>query len=128
MVNSNYEIVCPVCGNYILKDEFDICRVCFWENDYFQFQNPGFNGGANHLSLNDYEKWWDYLEEVMPKLITDFKITKSKNSLWKYDKLIIQKQYVDTFKKILHSHNIDFIEKSKCISICPNPRNIPFSN
>jgi hypothetical protein len=47
---------CPCCG-YITLDEqppgtFDICPVCFWEDDNYQFENPDYAGGANRVSLN----------------------------------------------------------------------------
>ncbi|MBC1223494.1 hydrolase [Nostoc sp. UCD121] len=47
---------CPCCGNRTLKEEgvgtFEICPVCFWENDNVQFEDPDFTGGANEVSLN----------------------------------------------------------------------------
>lgn len=44
---------CPCCGFYTLDAEepkFDICPVCFWENDPFQTKNPE-EVGANSVSL-----------------------------------------------------------------------------
>jgi hypothetical protein len=31
---------------------FEICPVCFWEDDNMQFDNPDYEGGANVVSLN----------------------------------------------------------------------------
>ena len=45
---------CPCCGYYTLDDfygSFDICPVCFWEDDGLQFENPIMDGGANSVSL-----------------------------------------------------------------------------
>jgi Cysteine-rich CPCC len=47
---------CPCCG-YLTLDEappgtFDICKVCFWEDDNVQFHDPYYEGGANRVSLN----------------------------------------------------------------------------
>jgi hypothetical protein len=47
---------CPCCG-YLTLDEkppgtFAICPVCYWEDDFLQFENPDLMGGANHESLN----------------------------------------------------------------------------
>lgn len=44
---------CPCCGYYTLssKGEYDICKVCFWEDDPIQSDNPLYFGGANDLSL-----------------------------------------------------------------------------
>jgi hypothetical protein len=35
---------------------FDICRVCFWEDDDTQYYDPDFSGGANVVSLRQAQK------------------------------------------------------------------------
>lgn len=46
---------CPCCGFYTLNDKadntFQICPVCYWEDDGVQFQEPNYQGGANGVSL-----------------------------------------------------------------------------
>jgi hypothetical protein len=45
---------CPCCGHRTLSDSpgsYEICAVCFWEDDGVQLLNPGFRGGANEGSL-----------------------------------------------------------------------------
>ena len=45
---------CPCCGYYTFEKKeraYDICPVCFWEDDPFQFENPMMERGANHESL-----------------------------------------------------------------------------
>ena len=48
---------CPCCGYLTLDEEppgtFDICQVCFWEDDNVQYKNPDYRGGANTVSLNE---------------------------------------------------------------------------
>ncbi len=48
---------CPCCGYYTFENEpdgnYDICPVCFWEDDPFQAQDPEMTGGANGVSLNE---------------------------------------------------------------------------
>jgi hypothetical protein len=45
---------CPVCG-YLVFDQppgsFDICPICFWEDDIVQLGFPLLAGGANRVSL-----------------------------------------------------------------------------
>jgi len=53
-----YCIICPVCGKYRFKFEFDVCDFCGWENDGLQLEKPDYVGGANTLSLNEYRKQW----------------------------------------------------------------------
>ncbi len=50
---------CPCCGNLTLEAEvlddgdFDICLVCFWEDDPAQRDNPVDPVGANDVSLRE---------------------------------------------------------------------------
>ena len=55
---------CPCCG-YLTLDEpppgtFEICPVCYWEDDAVQFNDPSYAGGANKMCLADARK--NYLE------------------------------------------------------------------
>lgn len=47
---------CPCCGFLTLREPptgtYDICEVCFWEDDGVQFRDPDYEGGANTVSLN----------------------------------------------------------------------------
>ncbi len=47
---------CPCCGYYTFDKQpggtYDICPVCFWEDDGWQLDNPDAEGGANKVSLN----------------------------------------------------------------------------
>ena len=45
---------CPCCGFYTLSEEpgtWEICKVCFWEDDPIQRENETFAGGANCVNL-----------------------------------------------------------------------------
>lgn len=48
---------CPCCGHFTLTEEPTgrdaICPVCYWQDDYVQFHDPSYWGGANEPSLND---------------------------------------------------------------------------
>ena len=54
-MTSPEKFACPCCGFLTLEEEppgtYDICPVCFWEDDLVQFNNPGHGGGANKVSL-----------------------------------------------------------------------------
>jgi rubrerythrin len=47
--------VCPCCGHRTLEEEprgtYEICPVCYWEDDPVQKENPDYPGGANRVSL-----------------------------------------------------------------------------
>ena len=46
---------CPCCGYYTYEHvpdgSYDICHVCFWEDDPIQLEDPQCEGGANRVSL-----------------------------------------------------------------------------
>jgi hypothetical protein len=47
---------CPCCG-YLTFDKdpcgtFEICPVCYWEDDNVQNNDPTYDRGANGISLN----------------------------------------------------------------------------
>ncbi|WP_084542285.1 CPCC family cysteine-rich protein [Calidithermus chliarophilus] len=48
---------CPCCGYLTLNSAppgtFEICPVCYWEDDAVQFDDPDYAGGANAVSLNE---------------------------------------------------------------------------
>jgi hypothetical protein len=47
---------CPCCGYLTLREAptgtYEICKVCFWEDDGVQFDDLDSEGGANRVSLN----------------------------------------------------------------------------
>lgn len=47
---------CPCCGFFTLSEKppgtYEICPVCYWEEDNVQYDDPGYAGGANDVSLN----------------------------------------------------------------------------
>ena len=48
---------CPCCGYVTLPEQppgtFEICPVCWWEDDKIQFDDPEHQGGANRPSLTE---------------------------------------------------------------------------
>jgi Cysteine-rich CPCC len=47
---------CPCCEYYTLDEQpnntFQLCPVCYWEDDGVQLNDPEYEGGANRVSLN----------------------------------------------------------------------------
>ena len=65
---------CPCCNYYTFDSkpdgEYDICPVCFWEDDPFQSENPDLDGMANRVSLNqareNYKKFGACEKHMLP--------------------------------------------------------------
>lgn len=65
---------CKVCGMGNIEQSYDICQFCGWEDDSLQNENPNYMGGANHMSLNQYKKFWkENKEEILKAKNTCFK-------------------------------------------------------
>jgi hypothetical protein len=51
---------CPCCGYKTLAEKppgtYDICPVCFWEDDQIQYADPDYEGGANVASLRQAQR------------------------------------------------------------------------
>ncbi|WP_307325460.1 CPCC family cysteine-rich protein [Ectopseudomonas alcaliphila] len=41
---------CPCCDYFTIPtgEAYEICAVCFWEDDYFGIEGPDLESGANH--------------------------------------------------------------------------------
>jgi hypothetical protein len=54
---------CACCGYKTIEEKgnYEICPVCYWEDDPVQEADPWFEGGANHPSLfvaqSNYKKY-----------------------------------------------------------------------
>ena len=72
--NRFYMYPCPCCKYLTLTEPppgtFEICPVCFWEDDNVQFNDPSYSGGANHVSLDDarrnFATWGAKTKESRP--------------------------------------------------------------
>lgn len=55
MVDRRYP--CRCCGFWTLSDpqpgSYEVCAVCFWEDDAVQNADPEYEGGANRVSLSE---------------------------------------------------------------------------
>lgn len=51
---------CPCCGYKTLDEQprgtYEICLLCFWEDDPVQYEDPDYEGGANGISLREAQK------------------------------------------------------------------------
>ncbi len=62
---------CPCCGCLTYSEPpdggYEICPVCFWEDDPIQFADPSFEGGANRPSLNQAREYYKQIGACDPR-------------------------------------------------------------
>src|SRR5215813_6679922 len=59
MKTSKAKFPCACCGYLTLTDapgSYEICHVCFWEDDPVQLLDPWYEGGANKVSLQQAQE------------------------------------------------------------------------
>lgn len=81
---------CHCCGYDTLVEQppgsYDICPICFWEDDPVQFDNHDYEGGANKVSLKqaqiNFEQFGACEKEMIKHVIKPDK-TYKRNPQWK---------------------------------------------
>lgn len=57
---TDLKFACPCCGYKTFRAQpsgsYDICQVCFWEDDLIQLEDPELEGGANRVSLKQGQR------------------------------------------------------------------------
>jgi len=65
----NYIFPCPVCeapNQFFDIGSYGFCKVCNWEDDEVQYDDPDYECGANPMSLNEARKMWKNGEGIYP--------------------------------------------------------------
>lgn len=64
---------CLCCGyltfDDLAYDSFEICPICFWEDDNVQNEDPDYMGGANGISLNMAKQNFQLFGTIKKELI-----------------------------------------------------------
>jgi hypothetical protein len=64
---------CLCCGCATLGEQppgtFEICPVCYWEDDNVQAKNPTLGGGANKVSLEEARRNFKTLGAISPEFV-----------------------------------------------------------
>ena len=68
---------CPCCRFFTMHEEppgtFEICRICAWEDDFVQFDDPSYRGGANGYSLNEAREEFERELHAHPEAYSGFR-------------------------------------------------------
>lgn len=51
---------CKICGLGNIEYDNDTCKICGWEADTIQEENPNYVGGANNMTYNQHVMFWEY--------------------------------------------------------------------
>jgi hypothetical protein len=66
---------CPVCKNLTRGEKeygtYDVCPVCFWEDDDYQTDDPESDGGANEVSLIEARENFKKFGAIEKRFIND---------------------------------------------------------
>ena len=60
---------CKICGVGDIEDDHGVCKICGWEDDDIQNEEPDYEGGANEMSFNQYRKFWEENKDEILKNI-----------------------------------------------------------
>ena len=81
---------CPCCGyktrSYEDYGSYEICKICFWEDDAFQVENPDTDMGANPISLRQAQKNFKEFgacEKDMKRHVLTYRTGYELDSKWK---------------------------------------------
>jgi hypothetical protein len=85
------KFACPCCGHKTFRHEpdgsYDICTVCFWEDDPIQISDPDYKDGANRVSLRQAQKnfrKFGACEEEMIKNVQSPSKGEARDANWKW--------------------------------------------
>jgi hypothetical protein len=80
---------CPCCGYDVYSEppgSYEICPICFWEDDIVQLAFPDLKGGANKCSLIEGQQTFARIgscEERVKSHVRPPQSTDSRNSDWR---------------------------------------------
>ena len=64
---------CPCCGFIVFaeRQNYEICPICFWEDDAVQAADPWFAGGANKPSLAEAQRIYEAIGAMEARFVPD---------------------------------------------------------
>jgi hypothetical protein len=67
-----HRFTCPCCGHIVFDEppgSYEVCPICFWEDDDVQLRHPAMSGGANKPSLINAQANFRAIGAVEPRLV-----------------------------------------------------------
>lgn len=75
---------CPCCGRLVFSEgpgSYEICPVCFWEDDPVQLRWPDSGGGANRPSLIDSQQNYADLGAMEERFVGNVRVPRDDEPL-----------------------------------------------
>ena len=74
---------CPCCGYKAFSEpgSYEICHICFWEDDSVQSADPWFAGGANKPCLADGQKNYAKFGAMEERFVSEIKPPTDKDEI-----------------------------------------------
>lgn len=75
-IGRNGKYKCPCCEYYTLDEvgHYDICPICYWEDDPIQRDDADYKGGANEICLNEAKKNYKDFSAIERKYIDNVRL------------------------------------------------------
>lgn len=70
---------CPCCGHQVFSNppgSFELCPICFWEDDELQLREPNYAGGANPPSLIECQANYAKFGACEERFVKDVRLPK----------------------------------------------------
>jgi Cysteine-rich CPCC len=70
---------CPCCGHVVFTEapgSYDICPICFWEDDIVQLRWPDLAGGANRASLIEAQQTYQRIGVSEERLVEHVRVAR----------------------------------------------------
>ena len=112
---------CPVCGYLTLdeRDSFDICAMCFWEDDGIDDFEENNYSGPNHMTLKEgREIFQDAKRKLLSATVGDDSLIYTlKNKFINLDNSIVQNNLDKSEIIKLQNEIVDMLTKNKVYGI-----------
>ena len=98
------KVACACCGYLVLEERgiYDICPICFWEDDMVQIANPWFAGGANSPSLAQAQRTFLEIGAMEERFLKNVRPPNSSESIDPEWRAVVEtdKEYATTPREI----------------------------
>ena len=73
---------CPCCGYKTITEggNYELCSICFWEDESVQSADPWFEGGSNNLSLFEAQQNYKKFGAIEHRFVKSVRLPNAKDN------------------------------------------------